>query len=254
MSSSEDNNNSPRRGSFASQRLSGLFGRSASIANNGTPAFPGPITAAAHQANQRRRMSVATVGLGASPNPSSPFGIRARQDSLSSDGSVPQGDSAIDDSGDASSPTRHGFGRRLSMGSKAMSNMATGSMSNGKGSVSPSTTPPSKARAFASGLEESNEEEHQTSPLASSPSSNLFNRRTGEGGSGGFNWSNEMRARAQRSSSISSPTAGNGFPRSQKSASVSATPYVPPPAPTIKQQSPPDHFQERILKGDFYMD
>ena len=78
----------------------------------------------------------------------------------------------------------------------------------------------------------------------------------------GFNWSENLRARAQRSSI----SAGTGNPASfapfgsikGRSASVAdpgaaAPQAAPPPAPP-PQPKAPDHFQERILKGDFYMD
>lgn len=264
MSKNEDTNSpttpSARRSSFAGQRLSELFGRPPPIITGSQP-FPGPITAAAHQANQKRRMSIASVGLGASPTSGSPFTPRNRQDSFSSNGSAPA-ESAIDDTGDqaaplGSSPTY----RRLSFGSRAMGQMS-GGITNGRSQsisdTSPSSTSPSRSRVLSSKLGETTEEDHQApSPSSSStlpPSklSNPFNRTTGE--SSGFNWSNEMRNRAQRSSSITSPTgtlSASLFP--QKPATIAPAP-VPPPSPTVKRQTPPDHFQERILKGDFYMD
>lgn len=265
MSKNEDSNSpispSTRRASYAGQRLSELFGRPPPIIT-GTPAFPGPITAAAHQANQKRRMSIASVGLGASPTQGSPSSTpHTRQDSFSSSGSAP-GDSAIDDSGDqaaplGSSPTF----RRLSFGSRAMGQMS-GGITNGRlqsvSDTSPSSTSPSRSRVLPPKLVESTEEDQQAPPSSSTlqtPSklSNVFNRPAGE--SGGFNWSTEMRNRAQRSSSIASPTGNLSvslFP--QKSASIAPAPVPPPPPAAIKQQTPPDHFQERILKGDFYMD
>ena len=73
----------------------------------------------------------------------------------------------------------------------------------------------------------------------------LVRLTTGEG----FNWSDSLRSRAQRSSSITSsgtmPPMGHN-----KAASVSTV----EPVKEVKQQQAPDHFQERILKGDFYMD
>ena len=79
----------------------------------------------------------------------------------------------------------------------------------------------------------------------------------------GFNWSENLRARAQRSS-VSAGT-GNGASflplagmrgRAKSVADqggTAAAPAPPPPAPPPPAKAP-DHFQERILKGDFYMD
>ena len=84
----------------------------------------------------------------------------------------------------------------------------------------------------------------------------------------GFNWSENLRNRAQRSSisaasgTATIPAAGGFNPMSAMSGmkdrakSVSdqgtAAP-APPPAPKPAPKAP-DHFQEKILKGDFYMD
>ena len=71
----------------------------------------------------------------------------------------------------------------------------------------------------------------------------------------GFNWSEQIKNRAERSASINSqaPTApANGPPNHQKAASVSAA--EEPIKEMPKSPRKPDHFQERILKGDFYMD
>ena len=283
--SNNDNNTEPntpatplsaRRASFApGQRLSELFGRSPT--NNGpsgSPAYPGPIAAAAAnaQASQKRRMSISTLGLSGSPNQTSPFGgLRSRQDSSSSNGSgSPANESAIDESGDAAGPpSTSPFGRRLSFGARAMRD-ARGGMSgsmNGRASISPPTNaqnnpstlssspPPTKgARGFSSSLEEGDEEGNSSYFFPSSPgrkSSNVLNRRTGE--PGGFNWSDQMRSRAQRSSSIASPNVPGVSPNHHKSATVTSA-ETPPRQMPKTTQTPPDHFQERILKGDFYMD
>jgi hypothetical protein len=79
-----------------------------------------------------------------------------------------------------------------------------------------------------------------------------------KGGSGsvpaeGFNWADNMRSRAERGSisgmSASPPTGGWTHARS-KSIAVMDTPVRDNPKPV----NIPDQFQERILKGDFYMD
>jgi hypothetical protein len=75
----------------------------------------------------------------------------------------------------------------------------------------------------------------------------------GSGGEG-FNWSDNFRNRAERSSVANQGGLG-GMPPHARAKSVAV--MEPPPAAAIpkpKEQKRPDHFQERILKGDFYMD
>lgn len=71
----------------------------------------------------------------------------------------------------------------------------------------------------------------------------------------GFNWSEQIKSRAERSASINSqapPAPATGPQTHPKVASVSATEQPIKEMP--KSPRKPDHFQERILKGDFYMD
>lgn len=71
----------------------------------------------------------------------------------------------------------------------------------------------------------------------------------------GFNWSEQIKNRAERSASISSqvpPAPAMGPTSNQKAASMSAAEQPIKEIP--KSPRKPDHFQERILKGDFYMD
>jgi len=90
----------------------------------------------------------------------------------------------------------------------------------------------------------------------------------------GFNWSDQLRSRAEStvsgtrpsfsfSSGISaSPPRGSisagppsGIsPHHDRAKSVSDMPAPPAQAPRARAPQKPDHFQERILKGDFYMD
>ena len=102
-----------------------------------------------------------------------------------------------------------------------------------------------------SSLVEGDEEEYfpPTSPFGKA--SNVFDRRAGE--PSGFNWSDQMRSRAQRSSSIANPSGTGNGPNHHKAATVSSS-EMPPREMPKSTQTPPDHFQERILKGDFYMD
>ena len=76
----------------------------------------------------------------------------------------------------------------------------------------------------------------------------------------GFNWSESLRSRAERTSSVSaaagSATLGPGSPRQQQhhQRATSVAVMEPPVKEMPKAPRAPDPFQERILKGDFYMD
>lgn len=77
------------------------------------------------------------------------------------------------------------------------------------------------------------------------------------GSSEGFNWSDNFRNRAERTSiaaqgGVGVPLAGGAHNRSKSVAVMDPPPAAAIPKP--KEQKRPDHFQERILKGDFYMD
>lgn len=74
-------------------------------------------------------------------------------------------------------------------------------------------------------------------------------------GSGeGFNWSDNFRNRAERTSNAGLVGGVNGMPMSSHQRAKSVAIMEPPIRETPKEQKRPDHFQERILKGDFYMD
>ena len=251
------NENSPpatpstRRASFApGQRLSQLLGLSpGDNATAGTPPYPGPIAAAAAnaQASQRRRMSISTLGLSGSPTQTSPFGsFRGRQESISSNGSGSAAveESAIED-GDAGpnqTPSTP-FGRRMSFGARALRDVRAGSGNvNGRPSINSAPSPPNNGRGLSS------------SPITEEESpkkvSNTSARRIGEG----FNWSDQLRSRAQRSSSITSPAIPSTAPNQEHVRAASVAAMEPPVKEIPKASKAPDHFQERILKGDFYMD
>lgn len=81
----------------------------------------------------------------------------------------------------------------------------------------------------------------------------------------GFNWSEQLRSRAESSVTGARPSFSlassppRGFPNHDRAKSVSDMPMPQPPAQAAAvkpKQEPrkPDAFQERILKGDFYMD
>ncbi|KJX97048.1 hypothetical protein TI39_contig576g00003 [Zymoseptoria brevis] len=222
---------SARRSSFAGETFANLFSsqrgsisRSPSdahppTAQQPTPSYPGPITTAAAQA-QRRRLSLTTLGLSGSPNSTSPFGsYHSRRDSYVSSGTSEAIDeSAIEeDSGGGGSgiPAQNPFGRRMSFGAKALRDVRTTS--------------------------------------GTSPGQN--NGTSGEG----FNWSDNFRNRAERTASIAGGMTGGppAPPAHLHQSRAKSVATMEPPAtvmPKPKEQVRPDHFQERILKGDFYMD
>lgn len=128
---------SARRASFSPGQL---FGRGPNAGNGGTSAYPTPIaTAAANaQAQQRRRLSITSLGLsgglsgGLSASPTQATALaRVRQGSLSSgtSNSTSIDENAIEE-GDgpsiASSPVSP-FARRLSSGARALRDVRTGS-------------------------------------------------------------------------------------------------------------------------------
>jgi len=224
--SNNDRNSPPaegprqRRSSVTQQTLNNLFGgRSNSTSGAPTASLPGPITIAVAQ-DQRRRMSISTLGLsGTSPTQQLPMG--ARRSSISTAGSDSIDENAIDDEdGPARSNPNTPFARRMSFGTQALRRAQPGG-SPGTGTGT-----------------------------------------NGEGG--GFNWSEQLRSRAESSvsqsqrPSFSNPTSAAKQPAQERQKSVSEMPAPPsvvpaqtPPKPARKQ---PDAFQERILKGDFYMD
>lgn len=244
---------SARRASFSpGQKLSELFGRSPNNNGSGPPLYPSPIaTAAANaQAQQRRRLSITSLGLSASPTQSSAFAqARARQDSLSSGGS---GSTSIDENavedGDAppnGSPTSP-FARRMSFGARALRDVKTGSGTgnvNGRVSMSSASASSVKGRGLSSSHTSTNESFRKVS--------NHSAKRSGEG----FNWSEQLRSRAERSSSNAGlPASTPGVSPSEDQRTASAPIVEPPIKEMPKGPKVPDHFQERILKGDFYMD
>lgn len=238
---------SARRSSFSSgQVMSGFFGRSPTGNSPTSNTYPGPITTAAAQAHaqQRRRTSISSLGLAGSPTQSAFASARARQSSVSSGGTNNTIDESAIEEGDAvptsASPTS-AYGRRLSFGAEALRRARAGNTGNGKAPASPSSP-----------IDISRVSPNATSSPGTFPKrvSNHFSQRPGEG----FNWSEQLRSRAERSSSITSPPSSvppASAREPPKSAGVAAPEQTvkPPPNPRV-----PDPFQERILKGDFYMD
>ncbi|KAH0562549.1 hypothetical protein GP486_002761 [Trichoglossum hirsutum] len=215
-----------RRASFSpGQTFSELFARTPPSAGNATSAYPGPITTAAAnaQAQNRRRMSLTTLGLsGTSPTQTSPF--RARRESTtsigstSSTGTTPLDENVIEEGDATGPPPSSPFVRRMSFGARALRDVRAGNGNAANG---------------------------RASTLVSSPTAN--------GRGEGFNWSEQLRSRAEITVEKSTGAASNAAPSARQRAT--STTNMPPPASAIPPASKvPDHFQERILKGDFYMD
>ena len=260
-------------------------------ADNQQGQYPGPITNAAAQA-QRRRMSLTTLGLSGSPTATSPFGsYRGRGESVGSVNSGSIDESAVEDdfAKDQSTPNTP-FARRMSFGARAMRDIRSGGSGGGGVDGSPpqngrsipppapssqharqaSTSVPSTGTISARdgkgrGLSSlpSNKSSLPASSSRTSFSIPFSNRRltiasaTGEG----FNWSENLRSRAERTASIAGPSGGGGVglplgsqnhSRAKSVATMEAPVREMPTQPRASKK--PDHFQERILKGDFYMD
>ena len=266
-----------------------LFSSKSSNAGNqatGTPAHPGPMANAAAnaQVGQRRRMSITTLGLSGSPTQTSPFANRAaRQGSLSSSvgSGSPMFEEAVMEEGESENvppmnTPASPFARRVSFGAQALRDVRSGSGSANGRYTTPLATSSSAAKnrkpSSASTIPESSTAAATSAPVASTyktypqnEKSNPSWRQTGEG----FNWTEALRTRAERASSVSgfspsspqaqhaSTVSGNAAATSQshhhqRAASV-ATMEQPvremPKQP--KQQQKPDFFQEKILKADF---
>ena len=239
-----------RRASFASgQKLSEFFGRSPPSAN-GLSSHPGPIATAAANASaqQRRRTSMAGLGLAGSPTSTSPFSsLRTRNSSIGSSSSPNSSieENAIEegDAGPCHSPTSP-FARRMSFGARALHDIKTGSNTvNGRSASNSLASAPSvKGRGLSSS--------HASVALIYEHWL-TYSRFIGDG----FNWSEQIRNRAERSASVTqrpSPPTTITPQEHHKAASVAAPEQPIKEMPKVPRK--PDHFQERILKGDFYMD
>lgn len=276
-----------RRSSFAGQTFADLFGTGRSNtqrtstdngANNSppTPQLPGPISQAAAQA-QRRRLSVTALGVGGVSASTSPYGSYRglRRDSISSANSGSIDESAIEDDaapGAGTTPSTP-FARRMSFGARALRDVRTSSGGGGggantgqNGTKSPpasNTTASAKAQngtissrdGKGRGLSTPVHHSHRHRYTLSLPFTPSLLTGVARTGSADF-WNENMRTRAERTSSISGQNGG-GLPvpaahARAKSVATMEQPIREMPAP--KEDKRPDHFQERILKGDFYMD
>lgn len=221
--SNDNGNNSPpndnmvpnRRGSVSSAAFANLFHRSNST-STGSHVGAGPNSVAAQARDSRRRLSVTTLGLSGTSGPTSAATpFGFRRGSISTSNSDSIDENAVDDELDAArTAPTTPFTRRMSYGASAMRSMRGG---------------------------------------GTSPSDQ------------GFNWSEQLRSRAESSVSGMRPTFGaaSSPPRSgngthDRAKSVSDMPAPPQQAAALKpkqsERPKPDHMQERILKGDFYMD
>ncbi|KAI9840982.1 MAG: hypothetical protein M1838_003816 [Thelocarpon superellum] len=203
-----------RRASFSpGQTFSGIFNRSPSSTTATSP-FPGSIATAAVNAQNRRRMSITTLGLsGSSSTQTSPFGsATSRRESISSAGSPGSAlDENVIEEGDGAAPSvapNAAFARRMSFGARALRDVRTGGPNGVNGE--------------------------------------------------GFSWTESLRSRAERTSTAGPSTAHASTPSTgpavhQRAQSIAT---APPPVEEIPKAAArvPDPFQERILKGDFYMD
>lgn len=276
-----------RRSNSVSDRHSQNSSENAN-ASQPTQQYPGPISTAAAQA-QRRRLSLTTLGLSGSPNQTSPFNSYRRESGGSANsGSIDE--SAIEDDVGASAPVPHTpFGRRMSFGAKALRDVrnSTGGSGGGGGGGGGEQTAPTGTRKPSTHATQ--QQPHISSRssgdakgrglcplfpsisffcisislfppprlLTSSHLSLLPTTLILTSSTEGFNWSDNFSTRAQRTSSIATAAHGSTPPSAHsraKSVAVMEEAPIPKEMPKPKEPNRPDHFQERILKGDFYMD
>ncbi|RMY73987.1 hypothetical protein D0864_10112 [Hortaea werneckii] len=277
----------PRRSSFAGDTFASLFGanrqpqpRPAQDSGKDSPPnqYPGPISHAAAQA-QQRRLSLTTLGLSGSPSSTSPFNSHrgTRRESISSANSGSIDESAVEedsarDPASGSQPTTP-FARRMSFGARALRDVRSpnaggggggGSGQNGNKSPPASTATVKPAQAGTSlsardakgrGLSMPEQPTSHRRHYSLSLPYRLHSLTLGMGSGSTEFWNENMRNRAERTSSISgqgSMPVPSNHARAKSVATMEAPVREMPARP--KEDRRPDHFQERILKGDFYMD
>ncbi|KAF4581165.1 hypothetical protein GQ602_007302 [Ophiocordyceps camponoti-floridani] len=180
-----------------------------------TPPTAAYPSASAQDAH-RRRLSVTTIGLsGTSTSPSAPTPFGLRRGSLSTNSdSIDENAVEDEDAGSARTAPTTPFVRRMSFGAGAA------------------------MRGYRAGSSPGNDQQ-------------------------GFNWSEQLRSRAESSVSGARPSfplatsPPRGPSHHDRAKSVSDMPPPPAQAAAVKpkpESRKPDAFQERILKGDFYMD
>ncbi|KAI0399646.1 hypothetical protein F4802DRAFT_540950 [Xylaria palmicola] len=258
-----------RRGSITSAAFSNLFHRrnstSAAPNGNGSSAARESVSAAAAR-DQRRRLSVTTLGLsGASPpSATTPFGLRRGSISTTNSDSIDE--NAIEDDEPAKVPATSPFARRTSFGAQAMRNMRTGQTSPGSGRPAQQARRPSAVAS--SSLSAATARRMSTSQASNAQSARTPSDMLSARSDTGYNWTEQLRFRAESSVSGQRPTFGpppaappsppRGTPHHDRAKSVSDMPAPPRQPEVMKPRQPerpkPDYMQERILKGDFYMD
>lgn len=260
-----------RRSSITQAALSNLF----QMGNSGNPQ-PDP---------QRRRLSVTTLGLSGTGN-SAAATFAARRGSLSanSNNSDSLDESAIEDDeatgGPRTAPTTP-FTRRMSYSGSMRGPYRPGqAVSPGIGNTSPSSPPapsstgrkPSQSQqngthisAYLARRRESSAGT-TTSQASNTKHAKFSSDNASRSDQQGFNWSEQLRSRAESAvasgprpsfSMASSPPRAAFHAHHDRAKSVSDMPNPAQlEAPKAPQPNPkkPDAFQERILKGDFYMD
>jgi len=273
-----------RRGSVTSA-VSSLF-RANSISQAPVTAFPGSLSSSAMH-DQRRRLSITTLGLsGTSPTTAASAAFLRRASLSTNSDSIDENAVEDDDIRDRGAPTPGTpFARRMSFGaSQAMRGIRAGTSPGSNGRPSPPlrrtstatrSNPPTPPIGSAGGA--GNYTWGQLSSQASTANqarmgSDLYtpSARSDQG----FNWSDQLRSRAESTVAGSRPSFSfasglNGSPprpsnvpaapqppaaHHERARSVSDMPAPPAQTPRARVPQKPDAFQERILKGDFYMD
>ncbi|KAG5999523.1 hypothetical protein E4U54_001800 [Claviceps lovelessii] len=266
-----------RRSSITQAAFSQLFQRGPSAVSNGSNGQMNGVFDP-----QRRRLSVTTIGLSATSPTSQPsFNIRRGSMSTNSD-SIDE--SAIEDDemlGSSRTAPSTPFVRRMSFGGSTMRGYRPGGSSPGNGNNP--TSPPltyrrtasqSQSSAISAALSRSGRRASTAmAPAAGPQASNIIPSRVpsdsvnSRADQQGFNFSEQLRSRAESSvtgarpsfSLASSPprAAPPHHDRARSVSDMAQPPVQTPQAPVQRpKQEPrkPDAFQERILKGDFYMD
>ncbi|KAK2043900.1 hypothetical protein LZ31DRAFT_308542 [Colletotrichum somersetense] len=275
-----------RRGSVTQQAIAGLF-RSNSTSNGA--AFPGTADAQRRRLSVSTGLGLATT----SPTAGGPFNS-LRRGSLSTNSNDSIDENAIDEEempSNARTAPATPFTRRMSFGAQAMRTMRTGGGSPGSnGNNTPSSatplpsTPASSDRRSSTAVNATPPSHSSIAPallsvrrrLSSTAQASIAHEQSSFSDmfsrpDQGFNWSEQFRSRAESAVQgprpsfsfgtglSSSPTRGiNNTGAHDRQKSVSDMPAPPAQAATMKPKVPerpkPDAFQERILKGDFYMD
>ncbi|ROT37220.1 hypothetical protein SODALDRAFT_351549 [Sodiomyces alkalinus F11] len=295
--------NHRRRGSVTQQALAGLFRSNSSTTGTSFQ------TSDPH----RRRLSISTTGLGiagTSVATSATFSGSYRRGSVSNSDSFVDENAVDEDEGSSRTAPTTPFVRRMSFGGPAMrtaSAIRSGGVSpgslNGNHPLAPPPAPheavqpdakksssaaknggagaPSSAAAsaIAAALSTSGRRPSLTVQASTGSKSKSLSDRSVSRLDQGFNWSEQLRSRAESSiqgprpsftfgSTMStSPPRGNSqpaaaiaTPRQDRAKSFADMPAPPTqasavsPRPAEPERRKPDPFQERILKGDFYMD